>query len=126
MQRELGIGEQIICDRTMRRCDRNTHARADEQLVTIEVKLPGEAVLNGLHDAGRDQGIAAILKEEDKIVFAQPIDTGLIRHGCQPSRDFLQKSVTNGMTKGVVDVPEPVQVERRERHRTGKIAGAFL
>src|ERR1700674_1960256 len=93
--------------------------------MAVEVKLPAEAFQKGLHDTECKHGIPAIKKQQQKFVFAQPIDAGLIRRGGQSSRDLLQKLVANRMAKRVVNVLESVEVKRRNSDGKRGIACAF-
>ena len=117
VQCEVGIAQQLVGDKAVARADGDADAGADNGLLAVDViglADPGDDLLR---QRGRFRRVGDRRLDDDEFVAAHPRDgVGLAHQSAQAFGDDLQQLVARGMTEGVVDRLELIEVEVVDRH----------
>ena len=117
VERQVGVADQLVGARAVRRADGDADAGADDDLRAVEIV--GRA--HGLDDAQRQHGGIRRLGDGDlqdrELVAAHARDrVRLPDQGAQALRHHLQELVAGGMAERVVHGLEVVEIEQVDRH----------
>ena len=114
VQREIGIGQQVVDGRSVIRSDRDAGAAADPYGVLIDLKILRQPVEHYVDDLADQAWIATFRNYQDKLITAEPehLDIGALLGGFDKSlADFDQELIANRVAQRVVDIFEAVEVE---------------
>ena len=118
IEREVGIGDQVVGIAPVVGRDRDAGAAADVQDVVGDVERLRELREHRVDDLGDDARIAAVRDDHDEFVAAEPADLAAARgHAGEALRHLDQQPVAGRMTDGVIDVLEAVEIEQRDGGR---------
>ena len=122
----VGMAQQSVGVRAIGRENGETQAASDANVVAIQLKGLGQGVQNALEQASQISIIGQVFKQDDKFVATQT-GQGVNRAQflVQSHRECHQQRVTHGMTIGIVDRLEFIQVQQAHR-QFGAISLGFF
>src|SRR3954447_1518280 len=114
IQRHVGVlQERIGAD--IRRGHGDTDARADFDQVIADLIALAQVLDDPTRQAGRLFGRFNVLLEHDELITAETsYEIFRTQHGAQPVGDRAQELVAAGMTEGVVDLLELVEIDEQQ------------
>ena len=126
VERQIGIGDQLVDVLAVVGRDRDAGAGGDVQDMVLDRERLGEPLEHRLDDLAHDQRIAASGKDRDELVAAETAHLAAVAGDLhQPLSDLDQELVAGRMAERIVDVLEAVEIEQGDRRwRAARRSGA--
>ena len=118
IEREVGIGDQLVDVAGICRRDRDAGAAADMQHVIADAEWLRQPLEHRVDEAADGDRIAAIGHDHHELVAAEAADLAAVaRHLDQALADLDQELIAGRMAERIVDVLETVEIEHGDRGR---------
>jgi hypothetical protein len=114
IKREVGFPQQVIRILPVKRANRDPNARADMEIVAVQVKGLAEHSDHFLRSRRSTTGIIQFGQDQGKLIAPQSRGWVRLPHtGAQSLGRLLQQPITSGMTQAVVHVLEVIEVNQQ-------------
>src|SRR3954447_16778042 len=109
--------QQLVAGRPVRGRERHTDTRVDTDLDAVDLHRVQQRLARRLRRAYRGF-LVDVGQQDGELVAAEPRDAQRLWDRCPQPRAYVgEQLVAGGMTQGVVDVLEPVEVEQQNGER---------